>query len=40
VYTIIALESDKKMIEAIINKVVLKTFDYDGEKYTSGEAKN
>ncbi len=40
VYTIIALESDKKMIEAIINKeLVLKTFDYDGEKYTSGEAK-
>ncbi|AZA80754.1 hypothetical protein C1637_11975 [Chryseobacterium lactis] len=40
VYTMIALENDKKTIEAIINKeLVLKTFDYDGNKYTSKEAK-
>lgn len=40
VYTLIALENDKKTIEAIINKeLILKTFDYDGEKYTSKEAK-
>ena len=40
VYTLIALESDKKTIEAIVNKeLVLKTFDYDGKKYTAQEAK-
>ncbi len=36
----IALESDKKTIEAIANKeFVLKTFDYDGRKYKVAEAK-
>lgn len=41
VYTLIALENDKKTIEAIANKeFVLKTFDYDGRKYKSSEAKN
>ena len=40
VYTLIALESDKKTIEAIANKeFVLKTFDYDGRKYKASEAK-
>jgi len=40
VYTLIALESDKKTIEAIANKeFVLKTFDYDGRKYKVAEAK-
>lgn len=40
VYTLIALESDKKNIEAIANKeFVLKTFDYDGRKYKAAEAK-
>ncbi|ROI01215.1 hypothetical protein EGI16_18715 [Chryseobacterium sp. G0240] len=39
VYTLIALENDKKTIEAIMNKeLVLKTFDYDGQKYDSSEA--
>lgn len=41
VYTLIALENDKKTIEAIASKeLVLKTFDYDGKKYTAKEAKN
>jgi hypothetical protein len=41
VYTLIALENDKKNIEAVANKeFVLKTFDYDGRKYKSSEAKN
>ncbi|MCW3168630.1 M48 family metallopeptidase [Chryseobacterium sp. 09-1422] len=40
VYTLIALESDKKTIEAIASKeFVLKTFDYDGRKYKAAEAK-
>lgn len=40
VYTLIALESDKKTIEAIAKKeFVLKTFDYDGRKYKAAEAK-
>ncbi|GEN68040.1 M48 family metalloprotease [Chryseobacterium rhizosphaerae] len=40
VYTLIALENDKKTIEAIASKeLVLKTFDYDGKKYTAKEAK-
>lgn len=39
VYILIALESDKKTIQAIINKeIILKTFDYDGKKYTTREA--
>ncbi|SHG50655.1 M48 family metallopeptidase [Chryseobacterium vrystaatense] len=39
VYILIALESDKKFIEAIIRKeVILKTFDYDGKKYNASEA--
>lgn len=39
VYTLIALENDKKTIEAIAKKeFVLKTFDYDGEKYKANEA--
>ncbi|PIF47495.1 Zn-dependent protease with chaperone function [Chryseobacterium sp. 52] len=39
VYTLIALENDKKTIEAIIKKEIsLKTFDYDGKKYTTKEA--
>lgn len=41
VYTLIALENDKKTIEAIASKeLVLKTFDYDGKKYTAKKAKN
>lgn len=41
VYTLIALENDKKTIEAIASKeFVLKTFDYDGTKYKAAEAKN
>lgn len=40
VYTLIALENDKKTIEAIANKeFILKTFDYDGRKYKASEAK-
>lgn len=40
VYTLIALESDKKTVEAIANKeFILKTFDYDGRKYKAAEAK-
>ncbi|KUJ50826.1 M48 family metalloprotease [Chryseobacterium sp. JAH] len=40
VYTLIALESDKKTIEAVANKeFILKTFDYDGKKYKAAEAK-
>lgn len=40
VYTLIALESDKKTIEAIASKeFILKTFDYDGRKYKATEAK-
>lgn len=40
-YTLIALENDKKTIEAIANKeFILKTFDYDGRKYKAAEAKN
>ncbi len=40
VYTLIASESDKKTIEAIVRKeFVLKTFDYDGKKYKAAEAK-
>lgn len=39
VYTLLALENDKKTIEAIAKKeIILKTFDYDGKKYNSGEA--
>lgn len=39
IYTLIALESDKKTIEAIASKeFVLKTFDYDGRKYKAQEA--
>ncbi|WP_080776839.1 M48 family metalloprotease [Chryseobacterium phocaeense] len=39
VYTLIALENDKKTIEAIANKeIILKTFDYDGRKYVTKEA--
>lgn len=39
VYILNALESDKKTIQAIISKeIILKTFDYDGKKYTTGEA--
>lgn len=39
VYILIALENDKKTIQAIISKeIVLKTFDYDGKKYTTQEA--
>jgi len=41
VYTLIALENDKKTIEAIASKeFVLKTFDYDGRKYKAAEAKD
>ncbi|UFH33640.1 M48 family metallopeptidase [Chryseobacterium sp. C-71] len=40
VYTLIALENDKKTVEAIASKeFVLKTFDYDGRKYKATEAK-
>ncbi|UWX60457.1 M48 family metalloprotease [Chryseobacterium oranimense] len=39
VYTLIALENDKKTIGAIIRKeIILKTFDYDGKKYNIKEA--
>lgn len=39
VYTLLALESDKKTIEAVISKEIpLKTFDYDGKKYKANEA--
>ncbi|KFF73568.1 hypothetical protein HX13_19140 [Chryseobacterium sp. P1-3] len=39
VYTLIALENDKNTIEAIVNKeLALKTFDYDGQKYSASEA--
>lgn len=39
VYVLIALENDKKTIQDIISKeIVLKTFDYDGKKYTTREA--
>lgn len=39
VYVLMALESDKKVIEAIIRKeIILKTFDYDGKKYSAPEA--
>lgn len=39
VYILNALESDKKTIQAIISKeIILKTFDYEGKKYTTGEA--
>lgn len=39
VYTLIALENDKRTIEAIVNKeIILKTFDYDGKKYDAKEA--
>lgn len=39
VYTLLALESDKKTLEAIVKKEIgLKTFDYDGQKYTAKEA--
>lgn len=39
VYILIALENDKNTIQAIINKeIILKTFDYDGKKYTTREA--
>ena len=41
VYTLSALENDKKTIEAIASKeFVLKTFDYDGRKYKAAEAKD
>ncbi len=40
VYTLIALESDLKTVEAISKKEYsIKTFDYDGKKYKQAEAK-
>lgn len=40
VYTLIALESDLKTVEAISKKeYAVKTFDYDGKKYRQAEAK-
>lgn len=40
VYTLIALESDLKTVEAISKKeYAIKTFDYDGKKYKQAEAK-
>lgn len=40
VYTLIALESDLKTIEAISKKeYTIKTFDYDGRKYKQAEAR-
>lgn len=39
IYSLIALENDKKTIEAIAKKEFsLKTFDYDGQKYKAQEA--
>lgn len=39
VYTLIALENDKKAVEAIAKKeFILKTFDYDGRKFKAHEA--
>jgi hypothetical protein len=41
VYTLIALESDLKTVEAISRKeYTIKTFDYDGKKYKQKEAKH
>ena len=40
VYTLIALENDKEIIKSIADKTYpIKTFDYDGKKYKSQEAK-
>lgn len=40
VYTLIALESDLKTVEAISKKeYTIKTFDYDGRKYKQAEAR-
>ncbi|MCA6069445.1 M48 family metallopeptidase [Chryseobacterium sp. RG1] len=40
VYTLIALESDLKTVEAISKKeYAIKTFDYDGRKYKQAEAR-
>lgn len=40
VYTLIALENDKNVINSIADKTyVIKTFDYDGKKYKANEAK-
>lgn len=40
VYTLIALENDKNVINSIADKTyAIKTFDYDGKKYKANEAK-
>jgi len=41
VYTLIALENDRSTISSIAGKTfIIKTFDYDGRKFTAKEAKN